>query len=230
MILQYTALSLVGENRRLAAPASLDGGVSSGLQEDLICHPTPAALKMLAILDNVEAIIAIELLAAAQAADLRSDGLAHAPATETIWRTIRATGPHLCRRPAAGRRCRGDPAAAADHAGCLTTRRIGPWRGSGPMPASPPSPRACPGSASSSVARSWRRASASLWVGPMADLPAAAKAPSASISTAAGSRRASSIATPIWCMAATGRSNSKCGWTEPPTRTSRGPVAASSPR
>lgn len=93
MILQYTALSLVGENRRLAAPASLDGGVTSGLQEDLICHPTPAALKMLAILDNVEAIIAIELLAAAQAADLRGDGLAHAPATETIWRIIRAEVP-----------------------------------------------------------------------------------------------------------------------------------------
>ncbi|WP_332693305.1 HAL/PAL/TAL family ammonia-lyase [Devosia sp.] len=93
MILQYTALSLVGENRRLAAPASLDGGVSSGLQEDLICHPTPAALKMLAILDNLEAIIGIELLAAAQAADLRSDGLQHAPATEAIWRTIRAEVP-----------------------------------------------------------------------------------------------------------------------------------------
>ena len=93
MILQYTALSLVGENRRLAAPASLDAGVTSGLQEDLICHPTPSALKLLAILDNVEAIIAIELLAAAQAADLRSDGLAHAPATDAVWRTIRAKVP-----------------------------------------------------------------------------------------------------------------------------------------
>jgi histidine ammonia-lyase len=93
MILQYTALSLVGENRRLAAPASLDGGVTSGLQEDLVCHPTPAALKMLSILDNVEAIVAIELLAGAQAADLRGDGLAHAPATEAIWRSIRATVP-----------------------------------------------------------------------------------------------------------------------------------------
>ncbi|MBE0581874.1 histidine ammonia-lyase [Devosia sp.] len=93
MILQYTALSLVGENRRLAATASLDGGVTSGLQEDLICHPTPAALKLLAILDNVEAIIAIELLAAAQAADLRSDGLAHAPATDAVWHAIRAMVP-----------------------------------------------------------------------------------------------------------------------------------------
>ena len=89
MILQYTALSLVGENRRLAAPASLDGGVTSGLQEDLVCHPTPAALKLLTILDNVETIIAIELLAAAQAKDLRGHRLAPAPATRAIWRLIR---------------------------------------------------------------------------------------------------------------------------------------------
>jgi histidine ammonia-lyase len=103
MILQYTALSLVGENRRLAAPASLDGGVTSGLQEDYICHPTPAALKLLAILDNAEAIIAIELLAAAQAADLRSDGLAHAPATDAVWRAIRTQIPtYADDRPLAG--------------------------------------------------------------------------------------------------------------------------------
>ena len=40
MIAQYTAVSLVADNRRLAAPASLDGGVTSGLQEDHLepCH------------------------------------------------------------------------------------------------------------------------------------------------------------------------------------------------
>jgi len=43
MIAQYTALSLVAENRRLAAPASLDGGVTSGLQEDHLSHATPGA-------------------------------------------------------------------------------------------------------------------------------------------------------------------------------------------
>lgn len=103
MILQYTALSLVGENRRLAAPASLDAGVTSGLQEDLICHPTPAALKLLALLDNAEAILAIELLAAAQAADLRTDGLAKAPATAAVWRAIRAIVPSYADdRPLAG--------------------------------------------------------------------------------------------------------------------------------
>lgn len=103
MILQYTALSLVGENRRLAAPASLDAGITSGLQEDLICHPTPAALKLLALLDNVETILAIELLAVAQAADLRTDGLAKAPATAAVWRAIRAIVPSYADdRPLAG--------------------------------------------------------------------------------------------------------------------------------
>jgi histidine ammonia-lyase len=41
MIAQYAAVSLVAENRRLAAPASLDGGITSALQEDMLCHATP---------------------------------------------------------------------------------------------------------------------------------------------------------------------------------------------
>ncbi|MFP3608267.1 aromatic amino acid lyase, partial [Paraburkholderia sp. SIMBA_053] len=70
MIAQYTAASLVAQNRRLALPASLDGGITSGLQEDHLCHATPAALKALEIVDNAGRIVAIELLAAAQAYDL----------------------------------------------------------------------------------------------------------------------------------------------------------------
>jgi histidine ammonia-lyase len=70
MIAQYSAVSLVAENRRLAAPASLDGGVTSGLQEDFLAHATPAALKVLAIAQNVQNILAIELLAACQSYDL----------------------------------------------------------------------------------------------------------------------------------------------------------------
>ena len=73
MIAQYTAVSLVADNRRLAAAASLDGGVTSGLQEDHLSHATPAALKLLKIIDNAEIILAIELLAAAQAYELQQD-------------------------------------------------------------------------------------------------------------------------------------------------------------
>ena len=59
MIAQYTAASLVAQNRRLAMPASLDGGITSGLQEDHLCHATPAALKALEIVDNAGRIVAI---------------------------------------------------------------------------------------------------------------------------------------------------------------------------
>jgi histidine ammonia-lyase len=90
MIAQYTAVSLVAENRRLAAPASLDGGISSGLQEDHLSHSTPAALKLLQIIDNAETILAIELLAAAQAYDLQRQPLARAPQTEAVYRGLRA--------------------------------------------------------------------------------------------------------------------------------------------
>jgi histidine ammonia-lyase len=93
MIAQYAAVSLVAENRRLAAPASLDGGVTSGLQEDHLVHATPAALKLLKILDNAEFILSIELLASAQAYDLQSGALARAPRTDLIYRVVRGRIP-----------------------------------------------------------------------------------------------------------------------------------------
>jgi histidine ammonia-lyase len=94
MIAQYTAVSLVADNRRLAAPASLDGGITSALQEDHLCHATPAALKLLKILDNAEFILSIELLAAAQAYDLQTNALARAPNTDIVYRAVRSRIPH----------------------------------------------------------------------------------------------------------------------------------------
>lgn len=93
MILQYTATALAAENRRLAAPASLDGGITSALQEDILTHATPSATKLLHILDNLELILAIELLAAAQTYDVGPQDAARAPATEMLYQTIRATVP-----------------------------------------------------------------------------------------------------------------------------------------
>jgi histidine ammonia-lyase len=90
MIAQYAAVSLVGENRRLAAPASLDGGVTSGLQEDHLSHATPASLKCLAILDNAAHILGIEYLAAAQASDLYPGREKRAPGVESLHARIRA--------------------------------------------------------------------------------------------------------------------------------------------
>jgi histidine ammonia-lyase len=90
MIAQYTAVSLVGENRRLAAPASLDGGITSGLQEDHLSHATPAAIKLLKILDNAEIILSVELLAAAQAYELQPQAHARAAGTDAVYRETRA--------------------------------------------------------------------------------------------------------------------------------------------
>lgn len=89
MIAQYTAAALVAENRRLAAPASLDGGITSALQEDMLTHATPAAWKVLSILENLERIVAIELLAAAQAYDLQPKSRGKAPRTGALYGRIR---------------------------------------------------------------------------------------------------------------------------------------------
>jgi histidine ammonia-lyase len=93
MIAQYAAASLVAENRRLASPASLDGGVTSGLQEDVLAHATPAAGKVLAILDNLAQVLAIELLCAVQAYDLQDSGTAIARRTDATRRQIREAIP-----------------------------------------------------------------------------------------------------------------------------------------
>lgn len=103
MIAQYTAVSLVAENRRLAAPASLDGGITSGLQEDHLSHATPAALKLLKILDNAEIVLGIELLAAAQAYELQPDLRARAPRTDALYGAVRGIIPqYRDDRPLAG--------------------------------------------------------------------------------------------------------------------------------
>jgi histidine ammonia-lyase len=91
MIAQYTALSLTGENRRLASPAALDAGVTSGLQEDMLCHATPSALKTVGIVDNVRYILAIELLAAIQASGFRAHTFA--PLTERMLESMRLIFP-----------------------------------------------------------------------------------------------------------------------------------------
>jgi histidine ammonia-lyase len=91
MIAQYSAAALANENRRLAAPASLDGGITSGLQEDYLSHQTAAALKALTVIANVEKILGIELAAAAQAHDAGVPPAARAPATARLHDHVRAT-------------------------------------------------------------------------------------------------------------------------------------------
>jgi histidine ammonia-lyase len=71
MIPQYTAASIVSQNKQLATPASVDSIVSSNLQEDHVSMGANAATKGLRIVENVEKILAIELLNAAQAMQFR---------------------------------------------------------------------------------------------------------------------------------------------------------------
>lgn len=103
MIAQYTAAALSNENRRLAAPASTDGGLTSGLQEDFLAHPTAAANKLLSVTDNAEYILAIELMAAAQAHDLLAPTAARAKGTDAIHSAVRHVVAHYGDdRPLAG--------------------------------------------------------------------------------------------------------------------------------
>jgi histidine ammonia-lyase len=74
MMPQYTAAALVSDNKTLAHPDSVDSIPSSANQEDHVSMGANAARHALEVLDNVRYVIAIELLTAAQAIDLRPQG------------------------------------------------------------------------------------------------------------------------------------------------------------
>lgn len=72
MIPQYTAASIASQNKQLATPSSVDSIVSSNGQEDHVSMGANGATKTLRILDNLERILAIELMNASQAVYYRS--------------------------------------------------------------------------------------------------------------------------------------------------------------
>lgn len=71
MIPQYTAASIVSQNKQLATPASIDSIVSSNGQEDHVSMGANGATKTLRIVENLERILAIELFNATQALEFR---------------------------------------------------------------------------------------------------------------------------------------------------------------
>ena len=71
MIPQYTAAGIVSQNKQLCTPASVDSIVSSNGQEDHVSMGANAATKCLRVLNNIETILAIELMNAAQAMEFR---------------------------------------------------------------------------------------------------------------------------------------------------------------
>lgn len=88
MIAQYTQAALVSELKRLAAPASVDSIPSSAMQEDHVSMGWSAARKLRRAIDALTRVLAIEILTAARALDLRAP-LQPAPATGAVVQALR---------------------------------------------------------------------------------------------------------------------------------------------
>jgi histidine ammonia-lyase len=94
MIPQYTAASLVSQNKQLCTPASVDSIVSSNGQEDHVSMGANAATKMYRIVNNLYSILAIELITATQALHFRRP-LKSSPALEKFADTFRHKIPFI---------------------------------------------------------------------------------------------------------------------------------------
>jgi histidine ammonia-lyase len=91
MIAQYTAAGIVSELKRLAVPASVDSIPSSAMQEDHVSMGWHAARKLRRALDGLTRVLAIEILTAARALDLRAP-LEPAAPTAAVRDAVRAAG------------------------------------------------------------------------------------------------------------------------------------------
>jgi histidine ammonia-lyase len=90
MIVQYTAASIVSQNKQYCTPASVDSIVSSNGQEDHVSMGANAATKLRKVVQNVQRVLAIELLTAAQALELRRPHQS-SPALEKLFTAFRAS-------------------------------------------------------------------------------------------------------------------------------------------
>lgn len=95
MIAQYTQAGLVSDSKRLAVPASVDSIPSSAMQEDHVSMGWHAARKLRRSVENLRRVLAIELVTATRAIDMRtamSDGeLVPGPAGAAVLEVLRAT-------------------------------------------------------------------------------------------------------------------------------------------
>jgi histidine ammonia-lyase len=94
MMPQVTAAALVAENKTRATPASVDSIPTSANQEDHVSMSAHAARRLLPMAENVTAVVAIELLTAAQGCDFHRP-LASSPPLERVREAVRAAVPHL---------------------------------------------------------------------------------------------------------------------------------------
>lgn len=109
MIAHYTQAGVVSELKRLAVPASVDSIPSSAMQEDHVSMGWSAARKLRRAVDGLTTVLAIELLTAARALELRAP-LAPAPATAAVVARLRRRVPG----PGPDRHLAPDIAAAAE--------------------------------------------------------------------------------------------------------------------
>lgn len=84
MIPQYTAASIVSQNKQLCTPASIDSIVSSNGQEDHVSMGANAATKCFQVVSNLERILAIELFTSAQAIEFRRPVKSSSPIEKII--------------------------------------------------------------------------------------------------------------------------------------------------
>jgi histidine ammonia-lyase len=94
MMPQVTAAALVSENKQMAYPASVDSIPTSANQEDHVSMAAHAGRRLLAMAANARAIVAIELLAAAQGCDFHAP-LRSSEALERVRERLRAKVPRL---------------------------------------------------------------------------------------------------------------------------------------
>jgi histidine ammonia-lyase len=91
MIAQYTQAAIVSELKRLANPASVDSIPSSAMQEDHVSMGWSSARKLRRSVDGLTRVIAVEVLTAARALDLRRP-LEPSPATAAVINLLRSSG------------------------------------------------------------------------------------------------------------------------------------------
>src|SRR5690554_5134300 len=94
MIPQYVAASVVSQNRIYCSPASIDSIVSSNGQEDHVSMGATSAMKLLKVMDNLDIILAIELMNAAQALEFRRP-LKSSPIIEKVLKGYRKEVPFI---------------------------------------------------------------------------------------------------------------------------------------
>lgn len=94
MIPQYTAASIVSQNKQLCTPASIDSISSSNEQEDHVSMGANAATKLVQVIDNLEKVLGIEFFTAFQALDFRKP-LKSSELIEKTFRQYRKTIPYI---------------------------------------------------------------------------------------------------------------------------------------